>query len=155
MKTTLQVAHIMGCHEIEICYKRPLFNKMTLIKSSEDADNVLREFVNLKRIDLKEFYWVMLLSQSNRVLGISEIGSGTITGVATNLKEVYQLVLMTNSSALIVCHNHPSGNLKPSQSDKEVTEKLQKLADLIDVTLLDHLIITSEGYFSFSDNHLM
>ncbi|WP_299223857.1 JAB domain-containing protein [uncultured Psychroserpens sp.] len=145
----------MGCHEIEICYKRPLFDRMILIKSSEDANKILRKFVNLKRIDLKEFYWVMLLSQSNRVLGISEIGSGTITGVATNLKEVYQLVLMTNSSALIVCHNHPSGNLKPSQSDKKVTERLLKLADLIDVTLLDHLIITSESYFSFSDNHLL
>lgn len=155
MKTQLPFTQILSCHEIEICYKRPLFNKMMFIKSSEDVDRILRSYINLERIDLKEFFWVIPLSNANRVLGISEIGSGTIKGVATNLHEIYQLVLLTNASGLIVAHNHPSGKLKPSENDKRITEKLLKLAKLIDVTLLDHLIITSEGYLSFSDNHIL
>lgn len=86
---------------------------------------------------------------------ISEIGSGTPKGVVTNLHDVYQLVLKTNVSSIIVAHNHPSGNLKPSESDKQITKKLQNLAKLIDVTFLNHLIITSEDNYSFSDNHLL
>ncbi|MFD2916861.1 JAB domain-containing protein [Psychroserpens luteus] len=155
MKTTLPVTQLMGCHEIEVCYKRPLFNKTMLIKSSKDADRILRSYINLKRVDLKEFFWVIPLSNANCVLGISEIGSGTIKSVSTNLHEIYQLVLLTNASGLIIAHNHPSGQLKPSETDKQITKKLTKLAELFDVTLLDHLIITSESYFSFSDNHIL
>ncbi|MDG5490620.1 JAB domain-containing protein [Psychroserpens sp. SPM9] len=155
MKTKLPFTQLFSCSEIEVCYKRPLFNKMMHIKGSKDADQILRSYIDLERIDLKEFFWVIPLSNANRVLGISEIGSGTIKGVATNIHEIYQLVLLTNASSLIVAHNHPSGTLKPSANDKQITKKLMKLAELIDVTLLDHLIITSESYFSFSDNHML
>ena len=155
MKTKLLSVQILSCAEIEVCYKRPLFQKMMHIKRSEDADKILRDYIDLERIDLKEFFWVILLSHANRVVGISEIGSGTPKGVVTNLQEIFQLVLKTNASAFIVAHNHPSGNLQPSTNDRNITKKIKKLAKLIDVDLLDHLIMTSEGYFSFSDNHAL
>jgi len=151
MKTLLPSTHILGCSEITVSYKRPLFQKMVHIKGSEDADTLLRNYIDMGRIDLKEFFWIILLSHANRVLGISEIGSGTPKGVVTNIQEIFQLVLLTNATGLIVAHNHPSGNLKPSHSDREVTKKLQKLSKLIDATLVDHIIITSESYLSFSD----
>ena len=153
MKTNLPSTLILSYAEIEVCYKRPRFQEMIHIKSSEDIDSLLKAHINMERIDLKEFFWVVLLSHANRVLGISEIGSGTPKGVATNLHEIYQLVLKTNATAIVVAHNHPSGNLKPSENDRWITKKLQKLAKLIDVTFLDHLIITSESYYSFSDSH--
>ena len=155
MKTNLPSTQVLSCSEIEVYYKRPLFQNMIHIKSSEDADKTLKGFINLERIDLKEFFWVLLLTHANRLIGISEIGSGTPKGVVTNLHEIYQLVLKTNAMSLIVAHNHPSGNLRPSESDKAMTRKLQKLSKLIDVSFLDHLIITSENYFSFSDSHLL
>ena len=155
MKTRLPTAHLMSCSEVVVCYKRPLFKDMIYIKRSEDVYKTLKGFVNLKQIDLKEFFWVVLLTNANRVLGVSEIGSGTPKGVMTNFSEIFQLVMLTNASTLIVAHNHPSGNLRPSGTDKQVTKKLQKMAKLFDVSLLDHLIITSESYYSFSDNHII
>ena len=156
MKTTLPTTHILSCNEVEIHYKRPLFESMPYIKSSQDADRVFRSYIDLNRIDLKEFFWVMTLTNSNRVLSLSEIGSGTIKGVATNLTEIMQLALLTNSAAILVAHNHCSGTLKPSEADKNVTQKLSKIVNLFDIRLLDHLILTSDcGYFSFSDNNLL
>lgn len=145
----------MGCSEIEVYYKRPLFSKMKHIKRSDDAYEIIMQSINSERIDLKEFFWVVLLSHSNRLIGISEIASGTPKGVAINIIEIFQLILKTNAMAFIVIHNHPSGNLNPSSTDKQITEKIVEISKLFDVNLLDHLIITSEGYYSFCDNHIL
>mgnify|MGYP000619166385 FL=1 len=107
------------------------------------------------RIDYKEFFWVLLLTNANQVLGVSEISVGSTTGVSVNIKEIYQLALLSNASAVIVAHNHPSGKLTPSTADKNITEKLQKALKLLDIILLDHLILTSEGFVSFSDSGWM
>lgn len=156
MKTILPTTQLMSCNEVEIHYKRPLFKSMPYVKSSKDADKVFRSYIDFNRIDYKEFFWIMTLTNSNQVLSLSEIGSGTIKGVYTNLPEIMQLALLTNAAGILVAHNHCSGNTKPSESDKNVTQKLSKITDLFDIRLLDHLILTSDqGYFSFSDNHLL
>lgn len=152
MKPNVPSTTVLSSSEIELHYKRPLFSSMKHIASSEDADNILREFIYVDRIDLKEFFWVILLTCSNRVLGISEVGAGSSKGVVVNIKEILQLALLSNASAVILAHNHPSGNLNFSGSDKRLTNKLKKLTDFMEVTLLDHLIITSESYTSFADN---
>ena len=72
-----------------------------------------------------------------------------------NVKEIYQLALLSNASAVVVAHNHPSGKLKPSTADKDLTQKLKEAFKLLDITLLDHLILTSEGFSSFSDSGWM
>ncbi len=155
MKTKQLSTHILSCSEIEVNYKRPLFTEMKHIKRSDDAYRIIMQSINNKRIDLKEFFWVILLTHSNRIIGISEIASGTPKGVAINIMEIFQLILKTNALAFIVIHNHPSGNLKPSTTDKEITQKINKISNLLDVTLLDHLIITSEDYYSFCDNNIL
>lgn len=152
MNQNLPSTTILSSSEIQIHYKRPLFISMKHIASSEDANNILREFIDVDRIDLKEFFWIILLTNANRVLGISEVGSGSSKGVVINIKEILQLALITSSSAIILAHNHPSGNFNISESDKRLTRKLKELTDIMEVTLLDHLIITSESYTSFADN---
>lgn len=155
MKTNLPSKFLYSCAQVELHYKRPLFNSMQHIKNSNDVDTLLRKFIALNRIDLKEFFWVILMTNANRVIGISEIGSGTPRGVSTNFHEIYQLILKTNATAFAVAHNHPSGNMKPSENDKRITKKIQKLSKLMNVEFVDHLIITSEDYFSFNDMHLL
>jgi DNA repair protein RadC len=138
-------------HEVEIHYKRPIANDDLKIKAPEDAVKLLRQFVNTKKIDYKEFFWVLLLNNSNQLLGISEIAVGTTNGVSVNIKEVFQLALLSNATCIIVAHNHPSGKLKASEADKRITEKLTEASKLLDLTLLDHLIITSEDFICFSE----
>jgi len=147
--------NLSACYEVQVHYKRPLYNKTKKIESSETAETILREFMDKKRIDHKEFFFVMLLTNANQVLGISEIAVGSSNAVNVNIKEIFQLVLLTNASGIIVAHNHPSGKLEASQADISITKKLKEASKILDVTLLDHLIITSEGFVSlFEQNKL-
>lgn len=141
--------------EVEIHYKRPLLDTMKYIKNSEDAENLLRFCINPKRIDLKEFFIVLLLTNANQILGISVVSSGSTRGVQINTKEIFQLAIKSNAAAILVCHNHPSGTLKISDADKKQTKKIQTLAKLLDITLIDHIIITSESYISFADEGIL
>jgi DNA repair protein RadC len=157
MKTELlkSLVEISTLNEVQIHYQRPIFNLNRTVKCSEDSEKLLRAFLDNKRIDYKEFFWVLLLTNSNQVTGISEIGVGDTTGVSVNVKEIYQLALLTNASAIIVAHNHPSGKLTPSIADIKLTKKLKEAFKLLDIILLDHLILTSEGFVSFSDSDWM
>ncbi|WP_400077097.1 JAB domain-containing protein [Winogradskyella sp. R77965] len=146
---------IVECNEIEIHYKRPIFNPNNKVASSEDSERFFPSFIDEKRIDYKEFFWVMLLTNANQIIGISEIAVGNTTGVSINVKEIYQLALLANAPAIIVAHNHPSGKLVPSEADRKLTRKLTDASKLLDITLLDHLILTSEGFVSFSDSNWM
>ena len=139
-------------NEVKIHYKRAIFNPDNIVKSSDDSERILRAFIDEERIDYKEFFWVLLLTNANQVIGISEIAVGNTTGVSVNIKEIYQLALLANSTSIIVAHNHPSGSLTPSHSDKKLTQKLTEASKLLDIHLLDHLILTSEGFVSFSDS---
>lgn len=141
--------------EVEIHYKRPLFDTMIKISKSLDAEKTLRKYINPNRIDHKEFFWVMLLDNANHLLAIANVGTGSQNSVHINIKEIFQLALKTNAQGIILAHNHPSGRLVASSSDIKFTEKIQELAELLTLTLLDHIIITSESYLSFADTDLM
>lgn len=146
---------VRTCHEVQIHYKRPLYDTEKTIKGPRSADAILRDFIDMDRIDLKEFFWVILLTNAHQVIGISEIGVGCSKGVTVNVKEVCQLALLSNAASIVVAHNHPSGKLEPSQLDRNITGKLTEILHVLDIALLDHLIITSEGYTSLSDTHLL
>ncbi len=139
----------MKATEIKLAYKR----KPTGLKihSSNDAQQVLRKFWEQGTIDHFESFVVMYLSRCNEVLGIMKAAVGSIEACIVDVRKVYQGALLTNASAIIVSHNHPSGNLKPSQKDIELTKELRKAGELMKITLLDHVIVTSSGYFSFAD----
>lgn len=142
-------------NEIRVHYNRPELSSLTKVSTSEEVVRTFRECIDQNVIDLKEFFWVMFLSRSNHVLGISEIGSGNTHAVMVNIKEIFQLALKANANSVILCHNHPSGNLNASHHDIQITKSLKAFGKMIDVQIIDHMIITSESYLSFVDNGLM
>lgn len=153
MKPLLPSTELLGSSQIEIHYQRPHLNQMHHISSAEDADSILRKYINLQQLDLRECFWLLLLTNSNRVLAVSEIATGTSTGVQTNIKYIFQLALLTNASAIIIAHNHPSGNLNFSKRDISETKKIQRLAKLMEITLLDHIIMSSESFVSMAQEN--
>jgi len=155
MKTNLPTTQLLGSNIIELHYIRPLFKTMKFINSSFMAYHLLQQVIHPYRIDLKEFFLVILLTNANRILAVSEVAAGTSKGVISNPKEMLQLALLVNASFLIIAHNHPSGTLIPSRSDVRFTTSMKKACRLVDMTLLDHIIFTSESYFSFSDARLL
>jgi DNA repair protein RadC len=96
------------------------------------------------------------MNRSNSVLGILEISKGGISGTVTDVRLIFQAAIKANASGIIVCHNHPSGNLNPSESDTKLTQKIKEAGNLMDIQLLDHLILTTDdNYYSFADNGLL
>lgn len=138
-------------HEVEIIYKRPALTKMEKISCSKDLSYVFRKLINSEKVDLKEFFLVALLSRSNNVLGVSNVSTGTTNGTTVNLKEILQLAIKTNSSSIAICHNHPSGNLSVSEADIKITAKIKEACKICEICLLDHIILTSESYYSMAD----
>tara|TARA_Y100000815_G_C13231072_1_gene458059 strand:- start:160 stop:648 length:489 start_codon:yes stop_codon:yes gene_type:complete len=136
--------------EVQIIYRsRPKYKAK--VTSADFAYEMFLKAYPKDRIDYKEFFFVMLLNRQNQILGISKIGEGATAGVIVNNKEIFQLALMANASGIILSHNHPSGNIYPSESDLKKTNEIITFAKLIDVNVLDHIIITSEGYYSFHE----
>lgn len=137
--------------EIEVVYKRPAIASMQSITRSDEIVDVFRKLITEEKIDLKEFFLVALLSRNNHVLGVSKISVGSTNVTIVNVKEIIGLAIKTNASAIIIGHNHPSGNLRPSDNDISITRKIKNVCESCDITLLDHIILTSEGHYSFID----
>jgi DNA repair protein RadC len=102
-----------------------------------------------------EEFWIIYLNNSNKVILKSQLSIGGITGTMVDVRLVLKKALEAGATALILCHNHPSGALKPSQSDKAITEKLKSAAQTLDIKVLDHVIVTETNYFSFADASLL
>lgn len=122
------------------------------VTSSHDAFDLL--YANVADCIYEEF-WILLLNQANRKISIEQISEGGQAGTVVDPKRVFKLALEQNAAGIILCHNHPSGNLNPSQADKDLTDKLVKAGKFLDIKVLDHLIIADESYFSFADQGLM
>ena len=129
------------CNEVEIHYQRPLVSSMTSITQPKHVEELIRSYYS-KSLDVKEHFWLISLTTGNRALGISTISVGTVNCTLVNVKEILQITLMTHATGIILVHNHPSGNLKPSQSDISITMKIKKACNYVDIVLLDHLIIS-------------
>lgn len=102
-----------------------------------------------------EEFWILYLNNSNKVMHKNQLSKGGITGTLVDVRLVLKTALEVGAVALILCHNHPSGTLKPSQADKDITQKLKRAAQSLDISVLDHLIITENAYFSFADENIM
>jgi DNA repair protein RadC len=144
-------------NEIQISYKEKIRTIQSKpIKSSEDVAHVLFNNWDIKTIGLHESFKVLLLNNSNKVKGIYQLSTGGITGTIVDLRILFALALKTLSVAIILAHNHPSSKLQPSESDKQLTDKIVKAAKLLDIKVLDHVILTPDKqYFSFADNGLL
>ena len=119
------------------------------IKTSKDAFALMKTLFKDKS---HEEFWVIYLNNSNRIITKELCSKGGMTATVVDIRILYKRALELSSVGIIVCHNHPSGNLEPSVSDKELTEKIKQAGSSLDIQLLDHLIITEKSYFSFADH---
>ena len=136
--------------EIKISYSTSN-NPKIKITSVNKAFEVLLNSWDLDTIELQEEFKVLLLNRANEVLGIYPLSKGGITGTVVDSRLIFAVALKCNATGILLCHNHPSGNLKPSDNDITLTRSIKKCADFLDITLIDHLIITKNGFFSFSN----
>ena len=107
------------------------------------------------QMQTREEMYVLLLNRNNRVLGYHQLSMGGITGTVADIRLIYAVALKSLATSIIIAHNHPSGNLNPSNSDISLTRKVKDAGELLDISLLDHLIITNDGYYSMNDEGKM
>lgn len=140
--------------EIKVSYSN-LNTQKVKIKESKDVFTLALNHWNLDTIEMQEEVKVLLLNRSNNVIGIYELSRGGITASLIDIKLVLAVALKAIASSIIVIHNHPSGNLNPSNADKEITRKLKEACKIVELDLLDHLIITKQSYFSFANEGIL
>lgn len=142
--------------EVEVTY-RPKFRaqERPKITTSEQAYSLFLSRWDKGKIELLEEFKILLLNRNNRVLGIANISQGGVSGTVVDPKIIFAIALKANASSIILCHNHPSGNLKPSDADIQLTRKMVEGGRLLDIVIWDHLIINGESYNSFADEGMM
>jgi DNA repair protein RadC len=119
------------------------------IRSSKDVADIFQPLLS----DLHhEEFWILFLNRSNKVINRMKLSQGGISGTVTDVRIIMKQAVECLASGIIVCHNHPSGNLNPSESDSKITQKIKEAGNLMDIQLLDHLIISDKDYYSFADN---
>jgi DNA repair protein RadC len=118
------------------------------IVSSRDAFTVLRSSIG----DLPyEEFWIILLNKANRVIRKCSVSEGGVSGTVVDPKKIFKIALDHHASSIILGHNHPSGNIQPSEADQKITKKIKEAGFMLDVAVLDHLIIGDDRYYSFAD----
>ncbi len=131
-------------------------SKQKSLTSSYEAFEILINFWDHSQIAYRESFKVMLLNRANKVIGIVNVSEGGQSGTVADPKLILQSALLAHAAGIILSHNHPSGNLNPSQADIDLTKKIKGGAAFLDIKLLDHIILTpAEEYYSFADNGLM
>jgi DNA repair protein RadC len=141
--------------EIELSYK-PKAGHHPIIKSSADAYSHLLRFFPSETISLQERFVAGYVNRANRLIGVCNISTGGITGTVADPKLILAIALKSAATGIILAHNHPSGNLKPSVADIELTKRIQSACKFLDIQLLDHIIVVPEQtYFSFVDEDLL
>lgn len=141
----------MKVSEIKVSYYPKKTSKIKM-SSSAIIYSMMIEQWNKNTIQLQEEVKVVLLNRANHLIGIYELSKGGISSTIIDIKLVLSVALKCVASGIVLVHNHPSGNLVPSESDITVTKRIKKACSYVDITLLDHLIISNEGYYSFSDD---
>lgn len=142
--------------EVELVYKTQVkASERPLIKSSADTYKLPREIWDENKIEMQEEFKVLFLNRGNRVIGVYDASTGGICGTVADPRLILAAALKSLAVSLILAHNHPSGNLKPSRADEELTRKINEAAKFHDIRVLDHIILTSEQYYSFADEGLL
>ena len=150
--TKIQSSKICAALELHKRLGNEIEAERPQIRSSQDAYHVLAPLV----MDLPhEEFWILLLNRANRVIGKERISLGGVAGTVVDAKIIFKRALSRLACGIILCHNHPSGNLEPSRADLEITRKLKRAGETLEINILDHLIIAEKGYFSFADEGKM
>jgi DNA repair protein RadC len=148
--------HNYQVSELQVIYKQKFKpSDRPKINSSKESYNILIEGWNKGTIGFIEEFKILLLNRGHRVIGSFEVSSGGICGTIADPKVIFSVALKCCAVYIILAHNHPSGNLKPSQADIQMTQKLCSAGSILDISVLDHIILSTEGYYSFTDEGLI
>lgn len=123
----------------------------TKIKDSRDSVEILRESFEPGEIEMQEYFKVLYMNNYNKMLGVHTVSMGTSTSTPVDMKILFSGALLTKAAAIIVCHNHPSGEVKPSIQDDKLTHQIREGCKLLDIKLLDHVILTASNFYSYND----
>jgi DNA repair protein RadC len=146
----------MKISEVALTYRTKIKNsERAKILSSEDIYKLRSVMFDNDTIEHREFFKILLLNQGNRVLGLFNASEGGVSGVDVDVRIIMQAAILANASSIILMHNHPSGNLKPSAQDDLATHKIKQAAGIMNMKVLDHMIFSSEGFYSYADNGRM
>ncbi len=153
-KTVLGLLRQSGVAEAYLSYRTLGNGRKKSITNSRDSYETLMPFF-ASIIDHHEEMYLMLLNRRNAINGVVKISQGGVAGTVCDIKIVAQAVVLSHSCCCILAHNHPSGNPKPSNEDRKLTERMHAALKLLDVKLLDHIILTEERYYSFADEGII
>lgn len=150
---TPELKQLLTVAEVSLSY-RPVMkaSQRPLVKCAKDAYDILMGFWNLDKIEMCEQFCMIMLNNRGRVLGVVELSSGGFTATVADVRMIFGVALKACACSIIVAHNHPSGDLKPSAQDITATAKLVAAGKILDVPLNDHLILSAEGYRSLGDD---
>lgn len=129
------------------------FPQEKIVSSKQGAD-FIRQFYG-DDLEVFESFFLLLLNRANKTIGYAKISQGGITGTVVDVKLVAKYAVDSLASGVILAHNHPSGNLLPSDADKSITLKIKGALSLLEVNVLDHIILTADGYYSFIDEGIL
>ncbi|WP_158728890.1 MULTISPECIES: JAB domain-containing protein [unclassified Flavobacterium] len=124
------------------------------ITTSYSAYEILQSNWYSGRMELQEEFKVLLLNRANQVLGIYNLSKGGVSSTIVDIKLLFGVVLKANASNIVICHNHPSGKLAPSDADIEITNRIKEACKLLDIHFFDHIIISHLGYYSFAEKKI-
>lgn len=125
------------------------------ITNSKDAFDVLLQNWDCTKIEFVEQFKVVLLNKANKVLGIYEVSSGGVTSTIADPKLIFAAAIKANACGVIIAHNHPSGNVRPSEADISLTRKLREGGRFLEVEILDHIILSKDAFYSFADEGMI
>ncbi|WP_126652976.1 JAB domain-containing protein [Chryseobacterium aureum] len=148
MRTNTKVAELLVSYSAHIVSEQKISN-------SRETYSLIINHWNLDTIEMLEEVKILLLNRSNKVLGVYDLSKGGMSSSIIDVKIVLSIALKSLASGIIISHNHPSGNLSPSKADTDITEKLKSACNLMDITVLDHLIISKDNYYSFADDGVL
>lgn len=143
----------MQISEIQISYTSPPL--MEKIRTSSDLYSVLIQSWDMNVIDLYEEFKIVFLNRALYVLGVYTLSKGGTSNTFVDLRLLFSTALKANASSIVLAHNHPSGNLAPSESDIAITKKVVEAGKLLEIVVLEHLIMGRNGYYSFTDEGLI
>ena len=140
-----------GAFELRVCYTRKSEKRLKLT-SADDVARFAREYIFPEgSIEYVEQFYVLLLDRSNQIFAWKQISSGGVSQIIVDPKLIFQTALLCHAVQIILLHNHPSGNPLPSRNDLQMTERLKKCGELLEIEVLNHVILTKDGMYSFAD----
>ena len=141
--------------EIQVSYRTTVkASERKKIINSKDTESILREIWS-DGMELKEECYILLLNRASKLLGWYKVSEGGISGTIVDPKLIFSIALKGLACSIVLAHNHPSGNLRPSEQDINLTKRLKQAGEVLEISVLDHVILSTEGYYSFADEGMI